>query len=53
MLVDTANFVLFNSGPIFIAMAAFGTYTWLGGQLTPEVAFPSLVLLNSIRFPII
>ena len=52
MLLDGVNGCFFQAGPIFIALAAFGTFTLMGNTLTSEIAFPSLVLLNNLRFPI-
>ena len=38
------NSSIFNVGPVFVGLAAFGTYAALGRPLTAAVAFPSLAL---------
>jgi ABC-type multidrug transport system fused ATPase/permease subunit len=35
-----------------VTLATFGLYTRLGNKLTPEVAFPSLLLFQSLIFPL-
>lgn len=47
------NNVAYQSGPILVALAAFGTYTALGHTLTASVAFPALALFDLLRFPIV
>lgn len=47
------NSILFNSGPVFVSLAAFGVYQAMGYQLTAAVAFPALALFNLLRFPIL
>lgn len=47
------NSSIFNVGPVFVGLAAFGTYAALGRPLTAAVAFPSLALFNLLRFPIV
>lgn len=51
--LSLVNTVAYQSGPVLVALAAFGTYTMLGKQLTASVAFPALALFNLLRFPII
>jgi len=38
---------------VLVSLAAFGVYAALGYPLTAAVAFPSLALLNLLRFPIV
>ena len=52
-LMQCINTVMFSGGPILVAIAAFGTYAWLGNELTADVAFPSLAYFDLLRFPII
>ena len=52
-LMSTVNTVLFLGGPILVAIAAFWTYTALGGEITADVAFPALAYFDLLRFPII
>jgi hypothetical protein len=52
-LLSLWNSILFNSGPVFVSLAAFGAYQALGYELTAAVAFPALALFNLLRFPII
>lgn len=47
------NTVMFSGGPILVAISAFGTYAWLGNELTADVAFPALAYFDLLRFPII
>eukprot|EP00775_Hariotina_reticulata_P001784 gene1784-2118_t len=47
------NNSIFNTGPVLVSLAAFGTYAALGHPLTAAVAFPSLALFNLLRFPIV
>jgi hypothetical protein len=42
-----------QSGPVLVALAAFGVYTAMGASLTAAIAFPALSLFNLLRFPII
>jgi ATP-binding cassette subfamily C (CFTR/MRP) protein 1 len=52
-LLSLTNSVLVSSAPVLVAIAAFGTFAWLGGALTADVAFPALALFNLLRFPLI
>lgn len=52
-LIGTINSVLFIGGPIFVAMAAFWTFTALGGTITADIAFPALAYFDLLRFPIL
>lgn len=52
-LVDGINMLMFVGAPILVAMAAFGTYSWQGKQLTADVAFPALAYFDLLRFPLI
>jgi ATP-binding cassette subfamily C (CFTR/MRP) protein 1 len=47
------NSSVFNTAPVLVSLAAFGTYAFLGHPLTAAVAFPSLALFNLLRFPIV
>jgi hypothetical protein len=47
------NSSVFNTAPVLVSLAAFGTYALLGHPLTAAVAFPSLALFNLLRFPIV
>jgi ATP-binding cassette subfamily C (CFTR/MRP) protein 10 len=38
--------------PLLVTLSTFGLYTRLGNKLTPEVAFPSLLLFQSLIFPL-
>jgi ABC-type multidrug transport system fused ATPase/permease subunit len=40
------------ASPVFVSLATFGVFTFLGHALTPEIAFPALALINILRFPI-
>ena len=53
LTLSMLNYLTFSVGPILIAISAFGTYVLQGKTLTAEMAFPSLVLLNNLQFPII
>ena len=52
-LIGTINSVLFLGGPILVAIAAFWTFTALGGIITADIAFPALAYFDLLRFPII
>ncbi|WIA42403.1 hypothetical protein OEZ86_008404 [Tetradesmus obliquus] len=52
-MLSMINSSIFNVGPVFVGLAAFGTYAALGLPLTAAVAFPSLALFNLLRFPIV
>lgn len=52
-LLSAMNSALYMSGPVLVALAAFGVHTALGYKLTAAVAFPALSLFNLLRFPII
>jgi ABC-type multidrug transport system fused ATPase/permease subunit len=52
-IVNGINMLMFSAAPIAVAMAAFGMYSWLGGQLTPDVAFPALAYFDLLRFPLV
>ncbi|KAF8057290.1 Abcc2 [Scenedesmus sp. PABB004] len=52
-LLGMINGSIFNTGPVLVSLAAFGTYAALGHPLTAAVAFPSLALFNLLRFPIV
>jgi hypothetical protein len=53
LLILQINNSIFNTGPVLVSLAAFGTYAALGHPLTAAVAFPSLALFNLLRFPIV
>ena len=42
-----------EQGPIVITLTAFGAYSFLGNQLTAEVAFPALAMLQLLNFPLL
>eukprot|EP00762_Andalucia_godoyi_P004436 ANDGO_08139.mRNA.1 ABC transporter C family member 3 len=50
-LVRAANMALLMLSPTLVALVTFETYAALGNALTAEVVFPSLVLFNILRFP--
>lgn len=52
-LLSMVNSSVFNTAPVLVSLAAFGTYAGLGHPLTAAVAFPSLALFNLLRFPIV
>jgi ATP-binding cassette subfamily C (CFTR/MRP) protein 1 len=43
---------LWTASPVIVSLATFGVFTFLGHDLTPEIAFPALALINILRFPI-
>lgn len=45
--------LMFTGAPILVAMAAFGTFSWQGHDLTADVAFPALAYFDLLRFPLI
>ncbi|KAL2524409.1 ABC transporter C family member 2 [Abeliophyllum distichum] len=51
LLGATNSFVL-NSIPVLVIVISFGTFTLLGGDLTPARAFTSLSLFAVLRFPL-
>ncbi|XP_049850349.1 multidrug resistance-associated protein 1-like [Schistocerca gregaria] len=46
------NYFFWTSTPIFFSVVIYTAYTLLGNELTFEIAFPVLTLLNILRFPI-
>lgn len=51
MLLQWNSFIL-NSIPVLVTVISFGTFTLLGGELTPSRAFTSLSLFGVLRFPL-
>ncbi|XP_048141043.1 ABC transporter C family member 12-like isoform X3 [Rhodamnia argentea] len=51
-LVSAFNSFLLNSIPVIVTVVSFGTFTLLGGDLTPARAFTSLSLFVVLRFPL-
>lgn len=51
MLLQCNSFIL-NSIPVLVTVISFGTFTLLGGDLTPSRAFTSLSLFGVLRFPL-
>jgi ABC-type multidrug transport system fused ATPase/permease subunit len=43
---------LFIVSPILVSLTIFSVYTLIGRTLTAEVAFPTLALINILRFPV-
>lgn len=46
------NSFILNSIPVVVTLVSFGTFTLLGGDLTPARAFTSLSLFQVLRFPL-
>ncbi|XP_047940588.1 ABC transporter C family member 12-like [Salvia hispanica] len=46
------NTFILNSIPVLVTVISFGTFTLLGGDLTPSRAFTSLALFGVLRFPL-
>ncbi|GLU06397.1 hypothetical protein SLE2022_234370 [Rubroshorea leprosula] len=46
------NGFILNSIPVVVTVVSFGTFTLLGGDLTPSRAFTSLSLFAVIQFPL-
>ncbi|XP_065882186.1 ABC transporter C family member 2-like isoform X2 [Euphorbia lathyris] len=51
LLSACTSFIL-NSIPVIVTLVSFGTFTLLGGDLTPARAFTSLSLFQVLRFPL-
>ncbi|CAN1249285.1 ABC transporter C family member 2 [Linum perenne] len=51
-LLSAFNSFVLNSIPIVVTLVSFGTFTLLGGDLTPARAFTSLSLFQVLRFPL-
>ncbi|KAK1568814.1 hypothetical protein Q3G72_029144 [Acer saccharum] len=51
-LLSTFNSFILNSIPVVVTGVSFGTFTLLGGELTPARAFTSLSLFAVLRFPL-
>lgn len=51
MVLQWNTFIL-NSIPVLVTVISFGTFTLLGGDLTPSRAFTSLALFGVLRFPL-
>eukprot|EP00005_Dracoamoeba_jomungandri_P014183 CAMPEP_0174262580 /NCGR_PEP_ID=MMETSP0439-20130205/13739_1 /TAXON_ID=0 /ORGANISM="Stereomyxa ramosa, Strain Chinc5" /LENGTH=1412 /DNA_ID=CAMNT_0015347351 /DNA_START=291 /DNA_END=4529 /DNA_ORIENTATION=- len=43
---------LWTATPLAVAIASFAVYTIMGEQLTASIAFTSLALFNTLRFPL-
>ncbi|KAJ8762659.1 hypothetical protein K2173_010680 [Erythroxylum novogranatense] len=46
------NSFILNSIPVVVTLVSFGTFTLMGGELTPARAFTSLSLFQVLRFPL-
>ncbi|XP_030512710.2 ABC transporter C family member 12-like isoform X7 [Rhodamnia argentea] len=51
-LLAAFNSFVLNSIPVIVTVVSFGTFTLLGGDLTPARAFTSLSLFAVLRFPL-
>ncbi|GLT85719.1 hypothetical protein SLE2022_038990 [Rubroshorea leprosula] len=51
-LLSALNSFMLNSIPVVLTVVSFGTFTLLGGDLTPSRAFTSLSLFAMLRFPL-
>lgn len=51
-LLSALNSFILNSIPVVVTVVSFGTFTLLGGDLTPSKAFTSLSLFAVLRFPL-
>ncbi|CAN0874919.1 ABC transporter C family member 12 [Linum grandiflorum] len=51
-LLSAFNSFVLNSIPVIVTLVSFGTFTLLGGDLTPARAFTSLSLFQVLRFPL-
>ncbi|EEF35769.1 ABC transporter C family member 12 [Ricinus communis] len=51
-LLSAFNSFILNSIPVVVTLVSFGTFTLLGGDLTPARAFTSLSLFQVLRFPL-
>ncbi|XP_073264847.1 ABC transporter C family member 12-like isoform X5 [Populus alba] len=53
LLVPTQfNSFILNNIPVIVTLVSFGTFTFLGGDLTPAKAFTSLSLFQVLRSPL-
>jgi len=44
--------IFWNSAPVTVSIATFGVFAAMGGQLSLELVFPSLAIINIMRFPL-
>ncbi|XP_022762662.1 ABC transporter C family member 12-like isoform X1 [Durio zibethinus] len=51
-LLSAFNSFMLNSIPVVVTVVSFGTFTLLGGDLTPARAFTSLSLFALLRLPL-
>ncbi|KAK4858272.1 hypothetical protein QYF36_013686 [Acer negundo] len=51
-LLSAFNSFILKSIPVVVTVVSFGTFTLLGGDLTPARAFTSLSLFAVLRFPL-
>ncbi|KAG6778677.1 hypothetical protein POTOM_015017 [Populus tomentosa] len=51
-LLSAFNSFILNSIPVIVTLVSFGTFTLLGGDLTPAKAFTSLSLFQVLRSPL-
>ncbi|XP_040964276.1 ABC transporter C family member 12 isoform X2 [Gossypium hirsutum] len=51
-LLSAFNSFILNSIPVVVTVVSFGTFTLLGGDLTPARAFTSLSLFKLLRCPL-
>jgi ABC-type multidrug transport system fused ATPase/permease subunit len=50
--VSALNTFLISAVPILVSVLTFATYTLVGNELTPSVAFTSLALFDVLRMPL-
>ncbi|WJZ96869.1 hypothetical protein VitviT2T_015516 [Vitis vinifera] len=51
-MLSACNTFILNSIPIIVTVTSFGSFTLLGGDLTPARAFTSLSLFAMLRYPL-
>nr|QVT92271.1 ABC transporter [Salvia miltiorrhiza] len=51
-MLQAWNTFILNSIPVLVTVISFGTFTLLGGDLSPSRAFTSLALFGVLRFPL-
>ncbi|KAJ6364107.1 hypothetical protein OIU76_029117 [Salix suchowensis] len=51
-LLSAFNSFILNNIPVIVTLVSFGTFTLLGGDLTPAKAFTSLSLFQVLRYPL-
>ena len=53
VFASIANMFMFSANPVIVAVIVFSVYTYVGGQVSADIAFPTLALLNQLRFPLL